>query len=83
MFGLLGINALQFVVALQKLLDAFGDLVDLGDKGCIRHSGLDCRRSQPFCRLESRLLVLAAWFTLRSSTGSRRKSVPCAPLSGN
>lgn len=34
------VGALQFFVAQQKLLYAFGDLVDLV---LVRHSGLDCR----------------------------------------
>ncbi|GAB3479796.1 hypothetical protein GCM10027571_29870 [Polaromonas eurypsychrophila] len=69
-----GIGALQFLVAQQEPLDAFGNLVDVD---LVRHGPLIVGFAA-FWGVESRLLVLAVWFTRRSSTGSRRELLPCA-----
>ena len=70
-----GVGALQFLVSQQQPLYAFGDLVKVLGIG----HGYDmllphCRVAARATRLQCALLVLAVWFTCRSSTGSRRES---------
>ena len=70
------VGTLQFFITQQQALDALGDLVDLG---LVRH-GMKIVGFGETGSVESGSLVLAVWFTRRSSTGSRRKSRPAEGL---
>jgi hypothetical protein len=58
-------------VAKQQALDAVGDLIDQVRLGHVR-AILRAMQAWP---LKFRLLVLAVWFTRRSSTGIRRSGL--------
>jgi hypothetical protein len=66
-----GIGALQFAIAHQQALYTLSNLIDLG---LIRHKTCIVEMSATGVMAAQRkisALVLAVWFTRRSSTGSR------------